>query len=79
MEFIIMLAVLFVIVLLTAVSCIKIVPQAHAAVVECLGAYRVTWNVGIHFKRPFLDRVARRINLKPRFEISSEIWNWMRR
>ncbi len=64
MEFIIMLAVLFVIVLLTAVSCIKIVPQAHAAVVECLGAYRVTWNVGIHFKRPFVDRVARRINLK---------------
>lgn len=64
MEFIIMLAVLFIIVLLTAVSCIKIVPQAHAAVVECLGAYRVTWNVGIHFKRPFVDRVARRINLK---------------
>lgn len=64
MEFIIMLAILFVIVLLTAVSCIKIVPQAHAAVVECLGAYRVTWNVGIHFKRPFVDRVARRINLK---------------
>lgn len=64
MELVVTVAILFVIALLIAVSCIKIVPQAHAAVVECLGAYRVTWGVGIHFKRPFLDRVARRINLK---------------
>ena len=55
---------LFVLVLIIAASCIKIVPQAHAAIVECLGAYRVTWGVGIHFKRPFVDRVARRVNLK---------------
>ncbi len=55
---------LIVIVFLIAVSCIKIVPQAHAAIVECLGAYRATWSGGIHFKRPFVDRVARRINLK---------------
>ena len=60
----IILAVLFVIILLIALSCIQIVRQAHAVVVECLGAYRVTWGVGIHFKRPFVDRVARRINLK---------------
>ena len=39
-------------------------PQAHASIVECLGAYRATWNVGIHFKRPFVDRVAKKINLK---------------
>ncbi len=64
MEFIVSVAVLVVIVLLIAVSCIKIVPQAHASIVECLGAYRATWGVGIHFKRPFVDRVARRINLK---------------
>jgi len=57
-------AVLIVVVLVTAASCVKIVPQAHAAVVECLGAYRATWGVGIHFKRPFVDRIARRINLK---------------
>lgn len=61
---IVVLAVLFVIVLCIAASCIKIVPQAHAAVVECLGAYRATWGVGIHFKRPFVDRIAKRINLK---------------
>lgn len=64
MGLLIAMAVIFVIVLLTVASCIKIVPQAHAAVVECLGAYRLTWGVGIHFKRPFVDRVARRINLK---------------
>ena len=61
MELVITIAILFVIALLIAVSCIKIVPQAHASVVECLGAYRVTWGVGIHFKRPFVDRVARMV------------------
>ncbi|MDO4475885.1 MAG: SPFH domain-containing protein [Lachnospiraceae bacterium] len=45
-------------------TCIKIVPQAQAFVVERLGGYQDTWNVGIHFKVPFLDRVARRVNLK---------------
>lgn len=45
-------------------SCVKIVPQAHAYVVERLGAYQGTWTVGIHFKVPFLDRVARRVVLK---------------
>ncbi len=64
METIIVMSVLFVIALLIAVSCIKIVPQAHVSIVECLGAYRATWNVGIHFKRPFVDRVAKKINLK---------------
>ena len=64
MEFIITLVILIVITLVIAASCIKIVPQAHASVVECLGAYRSTWGVGIHFKRPFVDRVARRVNLK---------------
>ena len=41
-----------------------IVPQAYAIVVERLGAYKETWNTGIHFKTPFIDRVARRVNLK---------------
>lgn len=45
-------------------SCIRIVPQAHAVVLERLGAYRATWNTGIHFKVPFIERVARRVNLK---------------
>ncbi len=46
------------------VSCIKIVPQAYAFVVERLGAYQGTWSVGIHFKTPFIDKVAKRVNLK---------------
>ncbi len=45
-------------------TCVKIVPQAHSFVIERLGAYKETWSVGLHFKIPFLDRVARRVNLK---------------
>ncbi len=45
-------------------SCIKIVPQAHAYVVERLGAYQSTWSVGLHFKIPFFDKVARKVLLK---------------
>ena len=53
-----------VIVLFIFVSCIKIVPQAQSYVLERLGAYQATWSVGIHFKIPFIDRVARRVNMK---------------
>ncbi|MBQ3791210.1 MAG: paraslipin [Lachnospiraceae bacterium] len=60
----IVLIVFLVILLLVLVSCITIVPQAHAYVVERLGAYQGTWNVGLHIKMPFLDRIARRVNLK---------------
>ncbi|MBO5093507.1 MAG: SPFH/Band 7/PHB domain protein [Lachnospiraceae bacterium] len=56
--------VLFLIVLWIAASCIRIVPQAQAYVVERLGAYQGTWAVGIHFKMPFLDRVAKKVILK---------------
>ena len=45
-------------------SCIKIVPQAQAYVVERLGAYQSTWSVGLHFKTPFIDKVAKRVLLK---------------
>ena len=45
-------------------SCIKIVPQAHAYVIERLGAYQSTWSVGLHFKVPFIDKVARKVLLK---------------
>lgn len=55
---------IFIIVLVILSSCIKIVPQAQALVVERLGAYLDTWSVGIHFKVPFIDRVAKRVNLK---------------
>ena len=53
-----------VIVIWAFTSCIKIVPQAQAWVVERLGAYQGTWSVGFHLKMPFIDKVARRVNLK---------------
>ncbi len=59
-------AIIFVliIVLVGFSSCIKIVPQAQALVVERLGAYLDTWSVGVHFRMPFVDRVAKKVNLK---------------
>ncbi len=50
--------------LVIMVSCIKVVPQAQAFVIERLGAYQATWSVGLHIKLPIIDRVARRVNLK---------------
>ena len=45
-------------------SCVQIVQQAQAIVVERLGAYQATWGVGIHFKIPIIERIARRVDLK---------------
>ena len=58
------LLVIIVLVLWVLASCIRIVPQAYAIVLERLGAYKATWSTGIHFKVPFIERVARRVNLK---------------
>ena len=60
----ILLLILVVLVVAILVSCIKIVPQAKAMVVERLGAYQATWGVGLHFKVPIIDRVARKVDLK---------------
>ena len=60
----ILIAALVLILLLILISCIRIVPQANALVIERLGGYRGTWNVGLHIKAPFIDRVAKRVNLK---------------
>ena len=60
----IVIVVLVAVVLLVIASCIKIVPQAQALVVERLGGYLGTWSVGLHVKMPFIDRIARRVNLK---------------
>ncbi len=62
-EFLVVIAFIILVLILLA-SCIKIVPQAHALVIERLGAYQGTWGVGLHFKVPFLDRVAKRVILK---------------
>lgn len=53
-----------VVLLIIALTCINIVPQAHAYVVERLGTYRATWSVGFHLKVPFIDKVAKRVTLK---------------
>lgn len=55
--------ILGIVVVLILISCIKVVPQAHAAVIERLGTYHDTWNTGVHFKIPFLDRMAKKISL----------------
>ena len=63
MEFIII-GIIIVVLLLIVVSCFKIVPQAHAYVVERLGAYQSTWSVGFHVKMPIIDKVAKKVILK---------------
>lgn len=55
---------LLVIILIVVASCVRIVPQAHSYVVERLGGFQATWNVGIHFMVPFIDKVAKRVLLK---------------
>ena len=56
--------VVLLVVLFIAVRCIRIVQQARAYVIEFLGAYKTTWNVGIHFKLPFVERIAKVVSLK---------------
>ena len=62
--FIFPIIVMLLIVLLLIVSCIKIVPQAHAYVIERLGAYQGTWSVGFHVKVPVIDKIAKKVILK---------------
>ena len=54
---------MFAVIIAIAVSNIQIVPQAHAYVIERLGAYHTTWEKGIHFKWPFIDKIAKKISL----------------
>ena len=56
--------VIVLLVVFIAVRCIRIVQQARAYVIEFLGAYKTTWNVGIHFKLPFVERIAKVVSLK---------------
>ena len=60
----IVLLIIAILILCVLVSCIKIVPQAQAYVVERLGGYQGTWGVGMHFKLPIVDRIARKVILK---------------
>ena len=63
----IVLAVLLVLIIILLAANIKIVPQAHAFVVEELGAFKTIWDVGLHVKVPFIDRVARQVDLKEQY------------
>ncbi len=56
--------VVIVLLLLIAASCFKIVPQAHAYVIERLGTYHGTWSVGFHMKMPIVDKIAKKVILK---------------
>jgi regulator of protease activity HflC (stomatin/prohibitin superfamily) len=60
----IVLIVFAVIILLILASCVKVVPQAYAYVVERLGGYQATWDVGIHIQVPVVDRIAKKVMLK---------------
>ena len=60
----IFLIIVIILIIYIIVSCVRIVPQAQAYVIERLGAYNGTWSVGLHFKVPFIDRVARKVVLK---------------
>lgn len=54
----------FLIILILIVRNIKIVPQAHAYVIERLGTYHTTWQTGLHLKVPFVDRISKKVSLK---------------
>ena len=61
---IIVLALLIFVIVVVLVRCIRIVQQSKAYIVERLGAYKTTWNVGLHFKMPFIERIAKVVSLK---------------
>ncbi len=61
---IVLICVIVFIVLLLIIRNIKIVPQAHAFVIERLGAYQTTWDTGLHLKVPFVDKISKKVSLK---------------
>jgi len=64
MEGLVGFVIILIIIIIILANCIKIVPQAQAYVVERLGAYQGTWSVGMHFKVPFIDTIAKKVLLK---------------
>ncbi len=60
----VVIVILLIILACILISCIRVVPQAHAFIIERLGAYQQTWSVGLHIKAPFIDRVAKKVLLK---------------
>ena len=60
----IILGIILLILLIVIVSNVKVVPQAHAYVIERLGTYHVTWSTGLHVKIPFIDKISKKVSLK---------------
>ncbi|MBE6998023.1 MAG: hypothetical protein E7427_07635, partial [Ruminococcaceae bacterium] len=60
----VVLAVVVILIIVILVKNIRVVPQAKAFIIERLGAYSTTWNVGLHLKVPFIERVAKQVSLK---------------
>ena len=60
----VIIAAIIIAIIIVIVKNIKIVPQAHAYVIERLGTYQTTWNTGLHLKVPFVDRIAKKLSLK---------------
>ena len=64
MAALIILGIVLLILLIVIVSNVKVVPQAHAYVIERLGTYHVTWSTGLHVKIPFIDKISKKVSLK---------------
>ncbi len=64
MDLIIVATIFIILIVVLIIANLKIVPQAHAYVVERLGSYRETWGTGLHFMIPFIDRIAKKVSLK---------------
>lgn len=60
----VIIAAIIIAIVIVIVKNIKIIPQAHAYVIERLGTYQTTWNTGLHLKVPFVDRIAKKLSLK---------------
>ena len=61
---IILLTMIVILALIIAASCVRVVPQAHAVIIERLGMYKETWSTGLHFKLPFFDKIAKNVIMK---------------
>ena len=55
---------LLIVLIIILIANVKIVPQAHAYIIERFGGYHATWGVGLHIKIPFIDKIAKKVNLK---------------
>ena len=75
----IILGIILLILLIVIVSNVKVVPQAHAYVIERLGTYHVTWSTGLHVKIPFIDKISKKVSLKEQVIDFPPRMEWIKR